>query len=244
MSNKLYIPKEEKKSQTLALFWAWVCLMSMVFMFFFIPSARYVSTLNNSVATPSNATSSSAIEDRSLATGFFTLDGKGIASRPFMTESELNVIYLNGEPTTFTALPIMLSGYMSDDSTVLNVEDWGLYPYEMGTTGAADAYYTCIQSGWQEGFEDLWSEVYDVLNNDDGVEHGAIDASLLQEILSEVYGKEEYGDLRDIVTDCLVLIKDINTNGPSEEYNQQALNYYNRFYSWLCNFSVEFLKSE
>lgn len=239
MSNKLHKPKEKRRETTLALFWGWMCFMLMIFMFFFIPQAKYVSTLEINTATPANASE----EDESLAIGFFTLDGEGIASRPFMSESELNVVYLTSEPTTFTALPLIFKGYVGEDNT-LYVEHWGLYPYEMGTTGAADAYYTCIQNGWQEGFEDLWSEVYDVLNDETGAEYEAIDASLLQEILQSVYGNDEYGDLRDIVTDCVVLIKDINTNGPSEEYNQQALNYYNRFYSWLCNFSVELLKSE
>lgn len=243
MSNKLFREKTKVKDKSLVVFFGWAVLMLGCYLLFLIPSARNVHYVyDTDMASPSNATPGDATYDGDIAVGFLTLDGKGIASRPFMTEYEIEISWGEVVPESFSALPIILYGTASGDGTFLAVNDWGVFPYEMGTTGAADAYMTCIQNGWQEGFEDLWSEVYDVLNEDG--EHEQLNPVILQEILEGVYQKEEFGDLRDIVTDCLVLVNDINLNGPTDDYNLQAQDLYNQFYSWLTNFSVDMLKSD
>ena len=109
----------------------------------------------------------------------------------------------------------------------------------MGTSEEADAYYTIIADGYQEQFEDLWTEVYNKLNG--VVEFSVIDASVPADIISLVYGDESYGTLRDAMTDALALIREVNEDGPSETYNEEAGRIYNEFYRWLYNFSVDSL---
>lgn len=238
MSNKL-VKKQDKKRESLLVLniWAVVMISIVVWIFYTVIQRSFDVEPYENVATSSNA--NYGYDD--IAVGFLTMDGVGIASRPFMLEPEIKVTWVRDAPEEFIALPLIMYGKAEEEGKQLTVYYYELFPYEYGTTGAADAYFTCIEKGWQEGFEDLWTEVYNQLN--DVEERKEINPVICQEILNYVYGKEEFGDLRDIVTDCLVLINDINLNGPSEEYNAYAQDYYNRFYSWLCNFSVDLLKS-
>lgn len=186
-------------------------------------------TTEQQAATPSDATVMSAF------LGFLTVDGYGIAEHPFSREPEHEVEWLEGEMPLWTALPIWVSGTVEEDGTITNAAP-SSYSYTVGTNDTADAYYNIIVSGSQEKFEDLWTEVYNKLN---GVEEfSAIDSTPLQEILDYVYGDEKYGYLQDILTEGLVLIKDINENGPSAEYDESANKIYNNFYAWLYAFST------
>lgn len=172
-------------------------------------------------------------DERTGIKGFLSLDMSGVSVHPFQPTCDIAVEWGEEQPI-FVALPIVVIGAQHGDTFV--AETWGLYDYEKGTSDSYDAYYDIIELGYQERFEELWTEVYDKLN---GVEEfSEINAGVLSDILQHIYQDEKYGNLRDIVTDCLVLVNDINTNGPSDEYNQKAGTLYNNFYTWLCNISA------
>lgn len=180
---------------------------------------------NNTVATPSDALTP--------VLGFLTVDGQGLASRPFSREPEY-VIEWKEEPQ-WTALPIWVSGELEEAKLIDAVPS--SYSYTIGTTEAADAYYNVIISGIQQNFEVLWTEVYDKLNNQR--EFSEINAEPLMEIIDYIHGDTKYGTLIDTVTDGLMLIKEINENGPSTEYDQRAYVIYQEFYAWLSSFTVD-----
>lgn len=167
--------------------------------------------------------------------GFLILDGNGIASKPFSDVADYAVEWQT--KPTWTALPIWVSGNL--DGKVLRNATASSYSYKVGTSDAADAYYHVITEGYQEGFEDLWTEVYNKLNNIQDVT--PIDSTILSDILKDIHGDTKYGTLQDTVTDALVLVKNVNDNGPSKEYNAEAEKLYNQFYAWLHNFSTDSL---
>lgn len=169
--------------------------------------------------------------------GFLTLDGNGISNHPFSDTATVVVEWDKGGRPDWTALPIWVTGILRDG--VLHDAIATSYSYTMGTNEKADAYYTIITKGYQESFEDLWSEVYDKLNG--VVEFSAIDATAIADIIRLVRGDDSYGQLRDIMTDALALIKSVNEDGPTKEYNVEAERIYNEFYRWLYNFSVDSL---
>lgn len=180
---------------------------------------------SSNVATPSGALTP--------VLGFLTVDGQGLASHPFSREPEY-IIEWKEEPQ-WTALPIWVSGELEEAKLVDAVPS--SYSYTIGTTEAADAYYNIIVSGIQQNFEVLWTEVYDKLNNQR--EFSEINAEPLMEIIDYIHGDTKYGTLIDTVTDGLVLIKEINENGPSPEYDQRAYVIYQEFYAWLSSFTVD-----
>ena len=169
--------------------------------------------------------------------GFLTLDGNGLANHPFSQEANIAVEWSKGERPSWTALPIWVTGTLTDGS--LHSAVASSYSYTMGTTSEADAYYTIITGGYQEQFEDLWTEVYNKLNG--VVPFSQIDATLPADIITLVYGDDSYGTLRDTMTDALALIRNVNEDGPTTEYNEEAGRIYNEFYRWLYNFSVDSL---
>ena len=176
-------------------------------------------------------------ETKDVQLGFLTLDGNGVAYHPFSDVAQLAVEWQENAKPAWTALPIWVTGTLDDK--VLRNATASSYSYTMGTSEEADAYYTIITDGYQEQFEDLWTEVYDKLNG--VVEFSAIDASVPADIINIVYGNESYGTLRDTMTDALALIREVNEDGPSETYNEEAGRIYNEFYRWLYNFSVDSL---
>lgn len=183
------------------------------------------------------ACSSNSQETKDVQLGFLTLDGNGIANHPFSDIAQLAVEWEENAKPEWTALPIRVTGTLDDK--VLRNATASSYSYTMGTSEEADAYYTIIADGYQEQFEDLWTEVYNKLNG--VVEFSVIDASVPADIISLVYGDESYGTLRDTMTDALALIREVNEDGPSETYNEEAGRIYNEFYRWLYNFSVDSL---
>ncbi len=183
------------------------------------------------------ACSSNSQETKDVQLGFLTLDGNGIANHPFSDIAQLAVEWEENAKPEWTALPIWVTGTLDDK--VLRNATASSYSYTIGTSEEADAYYTIIADGYQEQFEDLWTEVYNKLNG--VVEFSVIDASVPADIISLVYGDESYGTLRDTMTDALALIREVNEDGPSETYNEEAGRIYNEFYRWLYNFSVDSL---
>lgn len=179
----------------------------------------------------------SGTQPKDAQLGFLTLDGNGISNHPFSDTATVAVEWGKGGRPNWTALPIWVTGILRDG--VLHDAIATSYSYTMGTNEKADAYYTIITKGYQERFEDLWSEVYDKLNG--VVEFSAIDATVTADIIRLVRGDDSYGQLRDIMTDALALIKSVNEDGPTEEYNEEAERIYNEFYRWLYNFSVDSL---
>lgn len=181
------------------------------------------------VATPANAYHTQAY------LGFLTTDGSGVASHPFQIEHDYDVEW-EIKPS-WTALPVYVSGDV-EDNIIHNAKAYE-YKYEEGTEATADAYYTIIEDGYQEKFEDLFCEIYDKLN---GIqEFSEIDGTALQDFIHLVGNNEVYGTLRDHLTDALVVVKDYNESGPSEELNDLAFSAYNGVYSWLFSFSTEHL---
>lgn len=176
-------------------------------------------------------------EPKDVQLGFLTLDGNGLSSHPFSDEADIVVEWGKTGRPDWTALPIWVTGVLKDD--VLHDSVASSYSYTMGTTEAADAYYTIITDGYQEEFEDLWTDVYNKLNG--VVPFSEIDATVPADIITLVYGDDSYGTLRDIMTDALALIRNINADGPTAEYNEEAGRVYNEFYRWLYNFSVDSL---
>lgn len=164
--------------------------------------------------------------------GFLTTDGSGCSSKPFQLHGEYSVEW-EVRPE-WTALPIYVVGDL--DGEVIKSASTKGYQYTVGTTPVADAYYTMITEGYQQTFEDTFTEIYNKLN--DIEPDSPIDATGIADILSFVSTKEEYGDMRDILTDAVVLIKDYNEGGDEEALNEQALYIYTRMYSWLSNFST------
>lgn len=179
------------------------------------------------VATPSDALTP--------VLGFLTVDGEGIASHPFSREPEYIVEWAPEQEPEWTALPIWVSGKL-EDAKIYEAVPSG-YKYTIGTNDAADAYYNVIVSGIQQNFETLWTEVYAKLNGE--VEFEEINAEPLAEIIDYIHGDEKYGTLIDTVTDGLMVIKDINENGPSEEYDYRAYTVYQDFYAWLSSFTTD-----
>lgn len=180
---------------------------------------------------------SNSTQPKDAQLGFLTLDGNGISNHPFSDTAIVVVEWGNNGRPDWTALPIWVTGVLQDG--VLHDAIATSYSYTMGTNEKADAYYTIITKGYQERFEDLWSEVYDKLNG--VVEFSAIDATVTADIIKLVRGDDSYGQLRDIMTDALALIRSVNEDGPTEEYNEEARRIYNEFYRWLYNFSVDSL---
>lgn len=170
--------------------------------------------------------------------GFLTLDGNGIAEHPFSDDAKYTVEWT--EKPSWTALPIMVSGEL--EGTVLSDATASSYSYTMGTTDEADAYYTVITAGYQERFEDLWTDIYDIMN---GVEeYTSVDSTVLSDALSTIHGDEKYGYLQDILTEALVVVKDMEESGPSDELNIKAGEVYNQFYGWLYSFSTDSLQNK
>lgn len=182
---------------------------------------------STNVATPSDALTP--------VLGFLTVDGEGIASHPFSREPEYIVEWAPEQEPEWTALPIWVSGKL-EDAKIYEAVPSG-YKYTIGTNDAADAYYNVIVSGIQQNFETLWTEVYAKLNGE--VEFEEINAEPLAEIIDYIHGDEKYGTLIDTVTDGLMVIKDINKNGPSEEYDYRAYTVYQDFYAWLSSFTTD-----
>ena len=71
------------------------------------------------------------------------------------------------------------------------------------------------------------------------MEFEEINAEPLAEIIDYIHGDEKYGTLIDTVTDGLMVIKDINKNGPSEGYDYRAYTVYQDFYAWLSSFTTD-----
>lgn len=165
--------------------------------------------------------------------GFLTVDGEGLSAHPFETEADYMIEWAESKPA-FTALPVWVTGDF-EDTIIRNATALG-YQYELGTSDKADAYYTVIAEGWQEGFEDLFVDIYDYLNSDIEI---AIDGTILDTILTSIHGDTKYGYLQDIVTEALVLVRDIQDNGRHESYNERAKEIYNDFYSWLHEISID-----
>lgn len=182
---------------------------------------------STNVATPSDALTP--------VLGFLTVDGEGIASHPFSREPEYIVEWAPEQEPEWTALPIWVSGKL-EDAKIYEAVPSG-YKYTIGTNDAADAYYNVIVSGIQQNFETLWTEVYAKLNGEVAFEE--INAEPLAEIIDYIHGDEKYGTLIDTVTDGLMVIKDINENGPSEEYDYRAYTVYQDFYAWLSSFTTD-----
>lgn len=176
-------------------------------------------------------------QPRDVQLGFLTLDGNGIANHPFSDIPALTVEWKEEKRPDWTALPVWVTGNLDGD--IIRDAVASSYSYTMGTNEKADAYYTIITKGYQEKFEDLWSEVYDKLNGI--VEFSTIDATVPADIIRLVYGNNNYGTLRDTMTDALALIRNVNNDGPRDEYNKEAERIYNEFYRWLYNFSVDSL---
>lgn len=176
-------------------------------------------------------------QPRDVKLGFLTLDGNGIANHPFSDAPVLAVEWKEEKRPDWTALPVWVTGNLDGD--IIRDAVASSYSYTMGTNEKADAYYTIITKGYQEKFEDLWSEVYDKLNGI--VEFSTIDATVPADIIRLVYGNNNYGTLRDTMTDALALIRNVNNDGPRDEYNKEAERIYNEFYRWLYNFSVDSL---
>ncbi len=176
-------------------------------------------------------------QPKDVQLGFLTLDGNGIANHPFSDTPVLAVEWREEKRPDWTALPVWVTGNLDGDTIRDAVAS--SYSYTMGANEKADAYYTIITKGYQEKFEDLWSEVYDKLNGI--VEFSTIDATVPADIIRLVYGNNNYGTLRDTMTDALALIRDVNNDGPRDEYNKEAERIYNEFYRWLYNFSVDSL---
>lgn len=176
-------------------------------------------------------------EPKDAQLGFLTLDGKGLSSHPFSDKADIVIEWGETGRPDWTALPIWVTGILEDG--VLHNSVASSYRYTMGTTDAADAYYTIITDGYQEEFEDLWTDVYNKLNG--VVPFSEIDATVPADIIALVYGDDSYGTLRDTMTDALALIRNINADGPTKEYNEEAGRVYNEFYRWLYNFSADSL---
>lgn len=203
-----------------------VVIMVAVFGFlgYMVVSAP-TSGSNDSVATPADASEG--------VFGFLTVDGNGLSAHPFETEADYTIEWADNRPA-FTALPVWVTGDF-EDTIIRNATALG-YQYELGTSDAADAYYTVIAEGWQGGFEDLFVDIYNYLNMDVDVE---IDGTVLNTILTNIHGDTKYGYLQDIVTEALVLVKDIQENGRQDNYNIRAKEVYNDFYSWLHEISID-----
>lgn len=170
--------------------------------------------------------------------GFLTLDGNGIATHPFTTEATYVVEWK--EKPSWTALPIMVSGKL--EGTILSDATASSYSYTMGTTDEADAYYTVITEGYQERFEDLWAEIYDIMN--EGKDYAALDSTVLSDALNTIHGDAKYGYLQDILTEALMVVKGLEENGPTAELNIKAGEVYNQFYGWLYSFSTDSLQNK
>lgn len=182
------------------------------------------------------ATSSDAVTS---VVGFLTLDGTGISDHPFDEESAVTCEWHDNEIPEFTALPLYVYGILEDN--VLYDARPSVYQYELGTNDEADAYYTVIAEGWQEGIEDLFVDIYTYLNEDDTV---VVDGTILSTVLSSIHGDEKYGYLQDILTEALAICKSISDGEKSEELNQKAAEVYNDFYGWLYDFNVDKLLGE
>ena len=188
-----------------------------------------VDTEVSDVATPSVAMNTQAY------LGFLTTDGNGVASHPFQIEHDYDVVW-EVEPM-WTALPVYVSGDI-DGNVISNAKAY-TYEYDIGTNEIADAYYLVIEEGYQERFENLFCEIYDKLN---GIQKfSEIDGTPIQGFLRLVGNDERYGNLRDHLTDALVVVKEYNDNGPSDELNDLALEAYNGVYRWLFSFSTTYL---
>lgn len=187
-------------------------------------------------ATSSNASTSSNSSIQYL--GFLTTDGTGVADRPFQYDHVYDVEW-DVRPY-WTALPVYVVGEV--EGGIITGAKAYEYKHTEGENSTVDAYYAIIEGGYQEDFETIFCEIYDKLNG--AVEDSPIDGTPIQEFLSFVYDKEEYGTLRDILTDALVIVKEYNDGGDKEELNSRAYKVYNDMYSWLFSFSRdELIKS-
>ena len=100
-----------------------------------------------------------------------------------------------------------------------------------------DAYFSIIEGGYQEAFEDTFAEVYDKLNGE--AEDSYIDPTSVQAFLQLVGNDEKYGNLRDYLTDALVVIKEHNEGDyDATDLNNRASVAYNGIYSWFFNLST------
>ena len=161
--------------------------------------------------------------------GFMSLDGQGISEHPFDTDADITVGWKDGTPE-FVALPIYVSGDVSDT----HISD---ATYEVYSTTETNPYCHVIEEGYQEGIEDLFTEIYGKLNGE--IEMSYIDGDILNKALSDIHGDSEYGTLQDTLTDMLMLVKNINEQGVTEEFNTEAVTLYNNFYQWLYSWTAD-----
>lgn len=184
------------------------------------------SESSEAVATPSEASFEQVM--------FLTTDGGGVSSHPFDYGGEYTVEW--SEQPSWTALPVVVHGEI--DGTTITDATATPYQYTRGTTDAADAYYNVIEYGYQEKFEDLFVEIYDKLN--DEMEDSNIDATPLQQFLEFIGSDTKYGNLRDYLTDALVVVKEHNDgNYDKTDLNERASIAYNGVYHWFFSFSVD-----
>lgn len=162
--------------------------------------------------------------------GFLTVDGSGLSSSPFMLEPEVTVNFK--EDVSWTALPVQVNGFRFKDTVYafryrkLNIKD-----------SSIDPYIHFISKGYQENFEDIWTEVYDKVNG--VIEFSSIDATEINNILSDIHGDETFGNLQDVMTEALVLVKDLNEKGIEEDTNARAQSIYDGYMAWMRKFKVK-----
>lgn len=183
------------------------------------------------VETPSNV-------QPYVCTAFLTTQGYGLASQPFGYDAQMNVEWRT--IPEWTALPIYVYGNYDEATNTISDAYAGIYDYQYGKSKKADLYFAVIQGGYQERFEDTFIEVYNKLNGEE--EDGEIDPTPIEEFLSMVYGDENFGTLRDALTDALMVVKEYNEGGDEAELNTQAYEAYNKVYQWLFSFSVNDLE--
>lgn len=176
-------------------------------------------------------------KETSCVKGFMTIDGQGISDYPFSVEVDTALTLPDDYNLVWTALPIEVYGTVQNDNSI-RVDKIIGYDLLSVQSDEVTAYTDIIQYGYQERFEDLWCDVYDRLN---GMSHATeeLDIAVLQDILQHIYGEEKYGDLRDTITDCLMVVKHVNDGEITDELNTEAGVLYNKFYAWLRQFSID-----
>ena len=168
-------------------------------------------------------------------TVFMTTDGNGVSHHAFDYAGDYTVEWANETPE-WTALPIVVTGDLSNK--VISNATYKPYKYKMGTDAYTDAYYKIINGGYQEKFEDTFVKIYDQLNG--GEEESPIDATPIEEFLKFIGNDDIYGDLRDNLTDTLVIIKEHNEgNYDKENLNARAQEAYNKVYAWLFGMNTD-----
>lgn len=165
--------------------------------------------------------------------GFLTIDGRGLADNPFSTDAKYSIDWKD-EGDRWTAMPVRITGKLEDNTIQDAVQSELKYK---NLNSKAELYRALIEGGHQEKFEDLWCEVYDILNRT--TVHKTIDGTVVTDILRIAYSSPDDNSLRDIMTDAVALVKDVNENGPTTEYNTEAGLIYNAFYSWMHSISLE-----